>query len=513
MLAFLSALLISVFTITVWFLKRFVKRRLFLWVPLIILVFFVWLIWLILPIGQYPNLVSTNWFRLGALNSTFILSTTVDNWVLCFSYLTACLTVLITAPLRIHRQHDVGKWIESAILLVFGILAVTLQTLWALVALWFIFDIFSWLMNRRAETKIQHNSNLNSKHIFSWFLILVAASISQIHMEGWMIALLPQISFGLILFASVFRIVNWTSPEPKNQKNYLIQITEVIIGLSWVWQYHLPIENTVLQFFTYIILGLFFVIFLMFYFSGNSSNFAYLKYFSIITTVFFINTGYSSGILFFFSCLIMIGGLLDSDMNQVISGKVFIFFLGFIASGIPFALFFPHLHSWQIKLFDLKYFLNSLIIMEFTIIVLRFTNSLPKIPFLESDTRQQGFAYAVMGVQVFSVFLVSIKLIPLTELFNGLWWIGIGIFFTSILIFFFYKRKEITIVTQLKASFMQGFISFQNPTRIVNVPNLTLQFFSKIIKQINIQLEGSGGLLWALVILALFISALRIQGI
>ena len=513
MLAFISAFFIGACGIVIWSLKGVINRRLFLWFPLITLLLVLWIIWLAIPIEQISPVIITNWFRLGTLSTAFLFSVTKENWILCFSCITACFTILVTAPLRVNRRYDVDEWIQISFLTAHMLLAVSSQTLWALVAVWVSFDLFVFVKELFSyqENKIKDNYYINQ--ILSWFLLLISAAISKASNEGYLISVIPGISYFFLLLAGFMRLFRRNEFQPDERRftprtGLLWEVSRVMISLGWIWQYRfnielMPDEGLSLIF---LIFGIFLV--LPSRFMRQAMKFVRLKIFLIICSLFFAFSEFPAGFLAFLSIVVLISGLLDSELDITIPKVVFMAIISFLVSALPFSPYYPEFQKWQLGSSGFSWIFSLMLVIIMAQLMFELINAKLKIPFVSGEFWQRGFSQIVLGIQVISSIAVTLKNISAKEYFKGYWWAGSVTFLLGLIIYLILQKASfvslLTIVdtvyakldaVQKKMQYSKGTIDIIDP-------------IAKTINVINTQLEGNAGLLWSLVILALLVSAI-----
>jgi len=514
MLAFTSAIIIFIFASCGLLAERWVKRRFFLWIPLALLVFALWVIWLLVPIGKQAAFIETNWFRIGALNVAFLFRGSIENWFLCFSWLTACLTILVSAPLRIYRQRDVDFWIQSAYFTSLGILAASLQTLWALAIVWVVFDTFQWLMDKFQVEPSKIISFTLPNRVVSWFLLLVSSTLSGLSNEGFLISLLPQTSFLLLLLAAYLRIFPQSEAEKPERGSsltkFILRAAQITISFGWLWQYKTGAESFFLQATIIVLLCVSVVIIGLKSFTREMVTIQLFEFFIIAASIFFVIFKLPSAMVLILSAWVVYGAILDSSLQHFMPRILFFSIIAFLFSALPFAPLFPIFTIWQSSLVSTILPLLILIIWTYEFYILKITHTQSTIPIPGNEPWQQGLALGIITLDIFAAGIVTLKVVPVALIFTGLWWVGIPTIFASLVFFGVSQKLEFSNYGRINKVWNSMNYKLKNSTFFSSLILTLIKSISTTIEFVNAQLEGSGGILWALVILALFLSASRI---
>jgi hypothetical protein len=127
--------------------------------------FLVWLFFLIVPLKLFSPLVVDSW--IAASGQTGRLAFLLDNvsWVYVFSLATLLLAVLITASTRLRSQNQPAVWAGSLGITAVGFLVISANTLLTLVLAWTAIDILELVI----VLAISKNKNVSGQTLLSFF--------------------------------------------------------------------------------------------------------------------------------------------------------------------------------------------------------------------------------------------------------------------------------------------------------------------------------------------------------
>ncbi len=502
----------------VFFLRWRGWRTAYLWLILVFISLLDWFLLILIRVENFHPLVLDKWFSIGTTPIVLQFQITNQNWPVIFSILSVLPAFLLTGIARLDVRRDLRLWSSAIVVVMISFLAVTVSNLWTLLILWTafdLFDVFFHLVILQSTERAELQRSLIVRFIGSLFLIYQTASLSQTAINPSLDSLSGS---GSIIFIIAAFLHSGVLPIQRSEQiktvpnsgriiEGMLRLLIFVVSLSLL--IYLPVPN--LNFlFSLSISILLFVLLVRLGFSAvvNKEEFITGKsvfFMSVFLVFIFFQDGNPE---FWLPALFMTGtfALFYSHRNP--ATVIFPLLMAVVVSGLPYSL----------DSFGGRGFLNdaSLLSVIFSIIplILYLSGFVRKSMAERNDFNSLESIYQLvflsgLMIMILSGELIAFKFINGSRVELSLWWAGvIVVLFTSVLVFL--TRQEIRVFplkTRLNNSSIEMRILSLN--WLFDLGQGLKNRLRNFVSGFSRLLEGSGGLLWALVFLVLILSILR----
>ena len=489
------------------------------------------LAWLIMagsPFRFFQEISLSGWlpFTSQALELKFQIEKV--SWPYALSVLALNVAVLLTSSARIHVKNESYLWAGSLLLSAIGLMACSAISPLSLILIWTLLDIseLGFILFIRAVRKME-SAGLAS---FTWrvFGTLILAGVTIVAAKGGLLqdfkdiqaAFFPAIFFAVILRLGIFPLhpgISRYSPINRSAGNVinLIAPASALVLLG-----RLPAEkspNSLLQlFFTFF---LFYAIFMAYKWATSTSELngrPFWIFCGAMLAILTVGNG-NSQLSPVWGTIVLIGGgslFLASPRNKWI--LVLLMFIFFGISGIPGS---PTITAWNgliqgSPIIEIPLIFVTIIGLFYGFIKF---SQMSEGSFSNVDRWVKVVFPAGLGIMILTQWIIFIRGLP-TSLSFDYWWCGIIVLILTLLILlwqlkklpaFFYRALDrIKLPKGVETErILDTFFSFGWMSRIYD---FLFRFIQKVVTLITSVLEGEGGILWAILLLALLISYLQI---
>jgi hypothetical protein len=448
-----------------------------------------------------------------------------DAWQYSFAIIALNVAVLFTSSARIHVRNESFIWAGSLILSAFGVLACSSLSPLSLILVWTLLDIaeLGFILLIRADRRIEPSSLAS----FTWRVLgtLIFAGVFILAGTGGQLPSFKELTpiyFPAILLAVILRLgvfplhpqVSRFTPVNRSAGNVINLIAPAgalaFLGrLKGVYPYGS----------IWISLGIAFVFFYMLYaaikWSGAAGELNGRPFWVVTLAVFALvcvlngQSQYAPG----WGMILLLGGgglFLASPRNKWISILLMVIFFGI--SGIPGS---PSMSVWNGILTNMPFLVIPLFMLAAAILFfgyLKFTQ-VQEGDFTGVDRWVKIIYPLGLAILIISQWVIFIRNLPSSFTFIY-WWCGVIVVVLALLIFLWKQRilpktvaqkltrialpRKINLEAWMDTIFGMGWF-----TKAAGLAFGLVQWVMNLIAGV---LEGEGGILWAILLLALLIS-------
>ena len=496
-------------------------RLAYIWMVFILTTMLVWLLLFIIQPEKISPLVVKNWIKIGSTPVDLILEMNDLNWPISISYFTILISFLLTSIVHLQGNKSLYAWVEMTILVFSGWLVILAGDYWSILITWTLIDFVELLFHLKYKM-------LDPDRFYLHFLGKFIGSMLLVYGISISFQVNPQSLFGnnikgvgiVILLAAILHSGILSNIQIKLSKKSYFKISPIILRIiSFTASFYLLtyIADYRLSFLSGIIIRILFFVTAMLgayrWAKGLDESYGIqelLLAFGAMVGYLYI-TGAGEAIVYWLILLLLpIGWLfLYSDRDSRIN--IFWFPCIFFMSGLPFSLTFQGLQEFLIRnnFIDLL-FMTLPVIIIISGYIKHALKKRGKFNYLEPW--YQLFYLIGLFLPLISMSAMALKNIwPLIDGFNS-WWIGSVILSLSIMVYF-YQIKSKSKIIEFKniGEFRIGSfsISFHRMRIISEKISFFLETFLTFISKL---FEGTGGILWAVVLFALFMTIIEFQG-
>jgi len=503
------------------FLRNKRVRLAYIWMVFIFITSMIWLLLFIVQPENISLLVVKNWIKIGLNPVDLTLQINGLNWPISVSYFTILVSTILTSIVRLRGNKSLYTWVEMTVLIISGWLVLISKDYWSILIAWTLIDFVELLFHLRYKI-------LDPDRFYFHFLAKFIGSMLLVYGISRSFQVDPQGLFGnnieglgiVILLAAILHSGILSNAQKKSPRIDYSQISlDFLRIISFTASFYVltNIADTSLSFLSELIIRILFLGTAIWgaYRWAMGSNESYgiqkllLAFGAMVGYLFLIGAG--EAIVYWLILLLMpIGWLfLYSDRDPRIN--LFWFLCIFMLSGLPFSLTFQGLKELLIS--------SSSIDLVLLTLPMIFVIS----GYIKHALKKRGkFNYLEPWYQLFYLFGLFLPLISMSALvlkntqiladeFSD-WWIGVLILSLSIMVYFFQVKSKIPNIEFKKIQELRigkFSISFHGMQIISEKIHLLFDNFLAFITKL---FEGAGGILWAVVFLALFLTLLKFQG-
>lgn len=495
-------------------------RLAYIWMIFVFSTLIVWLLLVFIGVDNFSPLVVNNWMKIGSSPVNLKLEINSLNWPLVVSYIAILLSFVLTSIVRLRGNESVYTWVETTVLVVCGWLILLAGDYWSLLIAWTMIDFVEIIFHIRYKILDPDRFFIHflTKFIGSMLLVIGISRSSQANppslfknnIEGLELIIL----LSAILHSGVFSNIQ-KKPSKMNYSQVsliilrIISFTASFYLLTYVIDFRVGLINEIL--FKTLFLGI--SIWGAYRWAkGLDENYEIHKLLLAFGGMFgyLFLSGAAEAIVYWLVLLVMpIGWLfVYSDRDQ----RTYVFWIlcVFMISGLPFSLTFQ-----GFKEFLIRGNFVDLILMTLPMIIV--TSG-----FIKYASKKRGnVGFVEPWYQVFYQFGLFLPLISMglvifrnTDFSTGAlsgWWIGVLILTLAIAAYFYQiKSKEQEIVRGENGEISIGGISISFH-KVLNITEKIYILLENSLSFISRLFEGAGGILWAVVFLALFLTILKFQ--
>ena len=486
------------------------------------------LAWLVLagsPTRLFPEIDISGWIpdENGSLPVIFRLDRVA--WQYAFAIVALNVAMLFTSSARIHVRNESFLWAGSLILSAIGLLACASLSPVSLILTWTLLDFseLGLILFIRSDRRIDSSSlasftgRVLGTLIFAGIFILAGVDGRLPTFKELSPAFFPAISLAVILRLGVFPLhpqISQESPINRSAGNVinLIAPASALVFLGRLkGEYGFP-SLAVTLLLAFMILYMVYAALKWFNVSGELHG----RPFWVISTAVFSLSCVLHGQAQFstaWGMILLLGGgglFLASPRNKWVS--IFLMAIFFGISGIPGS---PSMSAWTGIIEGSLYISIPLFMIAAAFLFsgyLKFAQ-IPEDDFTGVDRWVKVVFPAGLGILILSQWIIFIRNLPASFSFTY-WWFGVAVFILALLIYLFQLRILPASITQKMSRIIEaGKTTYATRLDVVFSLNWLYKFsrvafnlVQRILNLVSGVLEGEGGILWAILLLALLIS-------
>ena len=503
------------------FLRNKGVRLAYIWMVFFITTSIVWLLLIIIQPEKISPFVVRNWIKIGSTPVDLIFEINNLNWPISVSYFTILVSYLLTSIVRLRSMKSLFAWVEMTVLVLSGWIILLAGDYWSILITWTLIDFVEILFYIRYKIL---NPDRFYLHFLSKFIgsMLLAFGISRSYQVN------PRVLFGnniegvgaIILLAAILHsgiLVNFHKKSLKSNYSQISLIFLKIISFTASFYVLTYITDHRLGFLSEIIIKILFAAVAIWgaYRWALGSNESdgiqnLLLAFGAMVGYLYL-AGEGEAIIYWLIILLLPIGWLFFYTDRDSRIGIFWLFSIIMMSGLPFSLTFQGIEKFLIN--------NNSIDLFFMILPMIFVLS----GYIKHVSKKRGkFNYLEPLYQIFyliGLFLPSISMsavilknIRSVEGALSGWWIGLIVLSLSITAYIYItkSRKPNIEVKNIGERRIGGFtIPFHWVQIILDKIHFIFESFLTFTSKL---LEGAGGIIWAVVLLALFLTTLKFKG-
>ena len=495
-------------------------RMAFLWLLPVFISLACWIIFLVTPIPSSANLLKIP--GLFSLSADEGLSFIIDSssWGFIYLVISLVLGYFLTMVIRLEKEKRTWLWVGWVLLCMAAIFSFSAGNLTTLILAWVLFDLldilFTYFILKLNEIRDSLNQFLPSR-VISVLLLITAGIFLPAETPQWLPSPLDPAAYFLLLLAGLFRTGllpthTLDQPEAENRSSFLLvkRILPVLAGFSLLSFLPINFLNQISQILLsvfFLILAIVFIILLI----QKRRNFTNLWLNSLICLgCIAVISGTPIAMLGWGGVALLGLSIPYFFTHRTDRIKIFALLGVFSLSGIPYsigALALAGLTSassflWLIPVLPVYVFLLVLFIDDV------------QMPYDEGRAAEPLYlAVHLMGLFImsFSSFAILIKNAQLAGSVLKYWWAGITVVILCLVMILLKRKVHLKSFSNGKLTnslvFINRLFAFQ---WLEKLWRWLAWFLSGIINFLTQLLAGEGGVIWAIVILALLVSLISI---
>ena len=491
-------------------------RMAYIWLLPAFITLICWILFLVLPVPATASVIKIPWLYSLAESGSLVFSLDSQSWGFVFLLISLVLGYFFTLPIRLEQEKRTMLWVGWLLLSISAVLSFTAGNILTLILAWTLFDLLDFTFTFFVLKTAADEQSLAEPYlpkILSVSLLIVA----NVFLERGSTQLIPNslqpIAYFLILFAAVFRtglfpfrFVKVAEDQSGVSFEFLKKITLILSGFALLS--HLPanfLNATSNSLLSIILLALSLLFVIVSLSKHQRSHEAWLN--TVICLAFIsVISGVPQSLLGW-AGVVLIGAGVQHFYSMHSSRFNFFALLGVLAvSGLPFTIGLFALNGLSSK---------GLIVWEMIclpVYSLLLLDLIQKILIPNKDNPSVESWYS--AVYLFGLFLLALSpfalivksVITSADAFEN-WWMGVLVAIITLAAFLFTLRQK-AFKTKLegysnKLAPILVFLRFHWLNEIWKWVSLIITEVFSFITQL---LEGEGGVIWAIVIMALLVS-------
>jgi hypothetical protein len=520
MLLLLPLILFGLICVALGVLRLRGMRMAYLWLLPAFIALVCWITYLILPVPVAASLIKIPALFSQSAGGGLAFSLDANSWGFIFLVISLVLVYFLTLLIRLEQEKRSLLWIGWLLLSMTSILSFTAANLTTLIVTWTLFDLMDFLFTffvLRINDPGQSLVKFFQSRVISVALLILVGVFLQPDSPQWLPAPLSTAAYFLLFSAALFR--SGLLPFKQNQDGngergvsfaYLKRITLVLSSFSLLSilpiNYLTPASHFLLSAIFFILSLLFLILLLRKHQAGSDLWLNSIICLGCISC--FSGTPIS---LLGWAGVAMLGtGMLQFYSLRSPRLNVFALMGALSLSGLPFTIGafalagLSSANSWAWLVISLPPY--SLLLFDFVHRIL--------LPGQENGKTESVFlAVYLFGLFLlaFSPFAILIKNAYLAANVLKYWWSGVVVLF---LLFVFYWLTNRIRTRSLKIAILEkGILPIVNLFGFdwLNIIWQRIEgIFSGLFEFLTQLLEGEGGIIWAVVILALLVSLISV---
>jgi len=520
MLFLLPIILFGLTAVALALLRLRGMRMAYIWLLLAFITLVCWTLFLVLPVPAVASVIKIPWLYSLAESGSLVFNLDSNSWGFVFLLISLVLGYFFTLPIRLELEKRTVLWIGWLLLSIIAVLAFTAGNIITLILAWTLFDLLDFAFTffvLKSGVEGHSFTEASLPKILSVSLLIVAAVFLGSGSDQLISNSLQPIAYLLILFAALFRTGLFPMQTAKSTGDqsgisfkFLKKIALVLSGFSLLS--HLPanflngISSSLLSIFFLVFSLVFALISLSI---GPETRDAWLD--SIICLALISVFSGNPRSLLGWAGVVMAAAGMQQFYSLRNSGFNFFALLGVVAvSSLPFSIGLVALNGLSA---------NGLLVWEiiclpvYSVLLLVLIQNL-----LTSQKENSTVETWYLAVYLFGLFLLALS--PLAIVIKNAeinarafenWWMGLAVAILTLAALLLNSQQK--ALRSKLAKFSKAFnplLDFLRFGWLNGVWKWISLVITEVFSFITQLLEGEGGVIWAIVILALLVSIIGI---
>ena len=495
-------------------------RLAYIWLVFFITTSIVWLLLIIIQPERVSPFVVRNWIKIGSTPVDLMLEINDFNWPISVSYFTILVSYLLTSIVRLRSIKSLFAWVEMTVLVISGWLILLAGDYWSILITWTLIDFVEVLFYIRYKmlNPDRFYFHFLSKFIGSMLLVFGISRSFQVNPQGLFGNNIQGVGAIVLLAAILHSGILFNFPKKSVKSNYsqisliflkIISFTASFYVLTYITDHRLSFISEIIIKILFAVVAIWGAYRWALAPNENDEIQKLLLAFGAMVGYLYL-AGAGEAIIYWLIILLLPIGWLFIYTDRDLRIGIFWFFSIIMMSGLPFSLTFLGINEFLIN--------NNSIDLFFMILPMIFVMS----GYIKHVSRKRGkFNYLEPSYQIFYLIGLFLPLISMSAVVikavrfsaDGLsgWWIGLIVLSLSITAYYYItKSRKQNIKVESIGERRIG--SFAIPFHWVQIILDKIYFvFESFLTFTSKLFEGAGGILWAVVFLALFLTILKFQ--
>ena len=492
----------------------------YVWMTLGVSALIIWFVLMFIPYERILPFTIQNWYRSGSALLGLSFAVNVSNWPVVFALMAFHILFLFTAATQPELNRDFIFWIVEAGEVALSYAVLTSSNLITVILTWTALDVSGLLYH------IFLRDSWDIDYIFYPFIFKLAGSLLLVFTNAELVGSgqntilenLPVSSSAMLFFSALLHSGIFPYRPFKQDKRLIVTIVDFsvfflpfIVSLFLITSLPMPNFPLVSTFFLSLVFLLIFINFSPGWFSKEetlqSIHQLLFSFIGLIGFLFFMKN--ESSVIHWFVILIIGVNYLLLYYRRSKALRIFTILMLLSFTGLPFSL-----TGYSFVAFDsIMAVISAIGLIAFHIVFnvgfIRLVFK-EKEAFEELDASYQIIYMAGLGIAILSLGVVTFRTLgSLLDEFNN-WWMGILVFLTTLGLYFRYTKNETTQDAEKVYPWRKKIVDLLTFQWFYKASDYLVQAVRTIVSTFSQLLEGEGGVLWSIVLLALLFTMLKI---
>jgi hypothetical protein len=495
------------------------------WLVLAVVTLITWIANLILGFRLPSSLILNEWFPTYTSNDSIIFTLDLTSWIFSFALITQLVGIVFSGTTRLDQKNTLSQWTVNLLFTALGLISILANSPLTFILAWTLIDVSGII--ELALKKRENDLDLKAVLVFiprllGSLFVLLAMILEKGTGNSLALTQVSGVPFTLIVIGAGMRLGILPlqlsgSFDAHNRKddNSLLRIAAPLSAIALISR--LPIVSSisgwVLVVFIFSIFGAIYGTIKWFTSSDELVGGSFwLLSFSSLVMVAFLN-GKPESALALGLIMVIVGSWMSVGPKQFREFKFILPMVMLAMTGLPYtplASAISGITTGHLPVFNLFLWI-SLAFLTAGVAKHSINAPLQKVSQEKWMKLFHGFS---LGFLAISLWLTGIWQFSQWAVTNN-WWVGVFVTIVTAVILLFQYSKRLSERIQAarfyvikKPLLSIGFVldRFLQFGWFYQLIRFVLGFFQRIISTLNFILEGEGGVLWAMVFLALLIS-------
>jgi hypothetical protein len=491
-------------------------RMAYIWLLPAFITLVCWSLFLILPVPDSANIIKIPWLYSLAESGSLVFSLNSNSWGFVFLLISLVLSYFFTLPIRLEQEKRTVLWIGWMLLSISAVLSLTAGNIITLIIAWTLFDLIGFVFTffvLKTTAEWQSLAEYYLPKILSVSLLIVA----NIYLERGSSLLVPNslqpIAFFLILFAAIFRtglvpfrLVNRADDLTGVSFEFLKKVTLILSGFSLLS--HLPANflnpfSSTLLSIIFLFLSLVLIIISLF---NHADIYEVWLDALICLAVISVFSGNPQSLLGWAAVVVTGAGVQQFYSMRTLKFNFFALLCVVAISGLPFTVGLVALNGLSSKG---VFLLEILSLPIYSLLLLDLIQKIitPK----EANQSVESWYLVVYFIGIFllalSPFALIVKRVLVADDGFENWWMGLFVAIIMLAAFLLdLRQKNLKTKIEKYSNKLFPILDFFRFHWLNEIWKWVSVIVTEVFSFITQLLEGEGGVIWAIVIMALLVS-------